>query len=316
MDLNKKSGIMLLLSVLVLLMAACSKDSNGSASNGGDNEGQVVFGVTFQTLQHEFFVDMKKGIEETAAANHVKIVFSDANFQFDKQQSAMEDFASQGVDAILTVPVNSEGIASSIKAAQGKGIPVITLDIGSNEGVEDLYIASDNVLGGQLAAKYLTEDLKITSGKIFIMTAPEDLSIRERTDGFQEVLADYPDIQVVSNQHGGVSRDKALQITENVLQSNPDLTLIFSSNDEMTMGALKAVEAAGKADQITIIGYDLSQDIAEQIKKGSAIKAVTAQAPYNIGKEAIENGLKLINKEQLPKKIGVEVKVVDAGNLE
>ncbi|RHW32804.1 sugar ABC transporter substrate-binding protein [Neobacillus notoginsengisoli] len=309
---KKRIVLTCLLLATLLVSSACSNSTAGKKKD----DGKITFGVTFQTLQHEFFVSMKKGLEETAKEHNVEILFSDANFQFDKQQSAMEDFSSQKVDAILTVPVNSEGIASSIKSAKSKGIPVVTLDIGSNEEVEDLYIASDNYLGGKLAAEYLTKTLGITSGNIFIMTAPEDLSIRERVDGFKEVLKDFPNIKIATDQHGGVSRDKALQITENVLQSNPKLDIIFSSNDEMTMGALKAVQAAKKEKDITIIGYDLSQDIAEEIKKGSAIKAVTAQDPYAIGKAAIEDALKLINKEKLPKKIGIDVKVVDAKNID
>lgn len=305
---NKKILSFMLVALLLFPLVGCGQQA-------GESNGKMKIGVSFQTLQHEFFVNLKEGIEETAKANDIDIVFADANFDFDKQRSAIEDFITQEVDAILIVPVNSAGIASTIETAQKKDIPVITMDIGSDEEVEDLYVASDNYLGGKLIGEYLVKDLAKTEGNMFIMTAPEDLSIRERVDGFNEIIKDYPNLKVVSDQHGGVLRDKALQVTENVLQANPDLDIIFASNDEMTMGALQAVEAAGKSKDITIVGYDVSNDIKEALEKETALKAVTAQFPYDIGKCAVESAKKLAEGEKLDKKIGVPVKVATPENI-
>ena len=176
-----------------------------------------------------------------------------------------------------------------MKAANDAGIPVFTADIAClAEGVKIVtHVASDNVAGGHLAAMALAKAIGQT-GKVAIIDHPEVESVIARVRGFEdELAANYKDITVVAKLSGHGVKDQAFRTTEDILQSHPDLKGIFGINDDSALGALAAVEKAGKLGQVKIVGFDAVPEAREAITAGK-IYADVIQKPTEIGQKTIE----------------------------
>ena len=166
---------------------------------------------------------------------------------------------------------------------------MFTVDIAClAEGVQIMsHVASDNVAGGQLAARAIIEALGGT-GKVAIIDHPEVESVIQRVKGFEEELATAPGIQVVAKLSGRGVKDQAFRTAEDILQAHPDVTAIFGINDDSALGALAAIEKAGKSGKVRIVGFDAVPEAREAIKAGR-IYADVIQQPTEIGRKAIES---------------------------
>jgi ribose transport system substrate-binding protein len=266
------------------------------------------------TKTHVFYQDLKGAMEEEANKLGYKLIIQYAEFKGAAQNSDIETFIAQGVDALIVAPCDSSAIAPVIGEAQAKGIPVFTVDIAAH-GVEvTSHIASDNVLGGRLIGEYLAKLLN-GKGKVAIIDHPEAASVQERTAGFMEALKKFPEMSVVQRAEGTGQRDKAMIATQDVLQAHPDLNAIFGINDDSALGALAAVEAAGKQDSIVIVGYDGIPEAREAILAGKALKADTVQHPKEIGRKTMQIIADHFTKKEVPKVVPVSVDIIDAATL-
>jgi ribose transport system substrate-binding protein len=306
---------------LVFALGSCAKKpSTGPTSpakqpvpTGRTLEGKVI-GVTLLTKGHEFYKDLEAGLREAAAEKGCELLVDAGEWDLQKQQSQIENFITRKVDAIIVCPVDSKGIGTAVDQANQASIPVFTADIAAEEGKVVCHIASDNVKGGETAATYMGEHLK--SGEVAVIDQPIVTSVIDRVNGFEQKLKDYPGLKIVVKQSGEGVRDKAMNVTENILQAHPGIKGIFAINDDSALGALQAVRAAGKEKQIIIVGYDATPEAREEILAGSALKADVIQYPKKIGRETIEAIAKHLAGEPLPPKIPVEVGIVDKAALE
>jgi ribose transport system substrate-binding protein len=215
-------------------------------------------------------------------------VVVDASRDNSKQQSQVENFISQKVDAIVLTPYDSKAIGSAIVEANKAGIPVFTADIAnaSSQGTVVAHIASDNVQGGAEAGKLVCAAVK--SGEVAIIDEPEVTSVQDRVKGFRAALAQgCPGVKIVQDVDGGGERARASSATEDLLQSHPNLKGIFGINDDSALGAAKAVIAAGKKGTIAIVGYDATPEARTAIKDGD-MYGDAIQHPDQIGSMTID----------------------------
>lgn len=299
-------------------LGSCSKKSStdsGDAAPGalGPLEGRVI-GVTLLTRGHEFYKDLEAGLSEAADQAGCELLIDAGEWDLQKQQSQIENFITKRVDAIVVCPVDSKGIGTGIEQANEADIPVFTADIAAHEGHVICHIASDNVKGGETAARYMGEHL--ASGKIAVIDQPVVTSVIDRVTGFEKKLSDYPNLTIVGKWDGSGVRDKAMNVTEQVLQRHPDIKGIFAINDDSALGALQAVRAAGKEKEIMIVGYDATPEAREEILAGSALKADVIQYPRRIGRETIEAIATYLDGGQMPATIPVDVGIVDKESLQ
>jgi ribose transport system substrate-binding protein len=253
-------------------------------------------------------------MRETAAAHRFQLIINSGDWDLARHQAQIENYIVQKVDAIIVCPVDSKGIAPAIQKANAAGIPVFTADIKAEGGKIVSQIASDNVAGGRLAAQYLA---KLLSGKgeVAIIDQPVTQSVIDRVSGFLEEIAKHPEIRVVARPSGDGVRDKAMKAAEDLLQGFPRLAGIFGINDDSALGALAAVEAAGRKD-ILIVGYDGIPEARQAILRGSALKADVVQYPLEIGRITIETIAKHLAGEAVPADIPVKVGIVDVSNAQ
>lgn len=288
--------------------AAPAEGEDVSAESAGGEK--KVIGVSLMTLQYEFFQDVKAGIEE-AAGDEYEIVFNDPALDMQKQIDAVENFCSQGVDAIILNAVDGSGIIPALETAEEKGIPVITVDMKPEGGKFETYIGSDNFLGGELAAKWALRNLlqDKPDAKVVFLTNPLSSAAIERIDGFKSVLAqEAPQVQVVAEQ-GADTRETFMSTMEDILMANPEIDLVFSYSAQGGLGAYDAIQAAGREGEISVIGFDASAEEQDVIAEDGCYKGSIMQFPKELGKTCVESVTRVLSGETLEEDIGVEVGV-------
>ncbi|MFF2287386.1 ribose ABC transporter substrate-binding protein RbsB [Peribacillus butanolivorans] len=302
---KKIVSLFMILSLMVL--AACSMDSGqkDDKKETKDSMEDVKVGVSISTLNNPFFVSLKDGIEKEAKEKGMKVTVVDAQDDTAKQISGIEDLILQKVDILLINPTDSSAISSAVQSANEAGIPVITIDRSSEEGDIETFIASDNVAGGELAAEYLVKELGENAKVVELEGVSGASATRERGKGFHNI-ADKQ-LEVLTSQTAEFDRTKGLNVMENILQGKKDIQGVFAHNDEMALGAIEAIKAAGK--DIIVVGFDGNDDALKAVENGE-LKATIAQQPALIGKEAVNASEKVLKGEKVDETISVPLKLV------
>jgi len=296
----------IIFTLILVFMSACGKKEEPKSAK--------TIGVTLLTRAHVFYKDLEEGLKNEAAKNGYVLIITAGDFDLGKQSNQIEDFITRKVDAIIVCPVDSRGVGPAIKKANDAKIPVFTADIASQEGEIVSHIASDNLAGGRLAGEYLAKVLN-GKGKVAIIGQPTVTSVLDRTQGFKEIIAKYPNIKIVADMNAEGVRDKAMQITSDILQAHPDLDGIFGINDDSALGALDAVMQY-KRPNIRIVGYDATPPARDAILKDTPLKADVIQNPKKIGETTIQKIKEFFSGASVPKVVPVEVGIVDKEALQ
>lgn len=305
---TRAATVVLVLAVLASSLAAgCQRGEGG----GGDGGGQRI-GLSISTLNNPFFVSLRDGAQQAADEAGVELIISDAQNDAATQQDDVQNFVTQQVDAILVNPVDSEAVVPAVQAANQADIPVIALDRGAAGGEIATLIASDNVEGGRLAGEELIE--LVGSGPVAQLEGiPGASPTRNRGQGFEEAINAQDAVELVASQTANFDRAEGLNVTENVLQSSPEIKGIFAQNDEMALGAVRALGNRAGTD-VKIVGFDAVEDALKAIQDGK-MNATVAQQPDRIGSLGVENAMKVIEGESVDENIPVPVKLVTEENV-
>ncbi|MFJ4952347.1 substrate-binding domain-containing protein [Streptomyces sp. NPDC088760] len=294
--------------VTVAVVGATSFLHGGSPSSANPK-----LGLSLSTLNNPFFVQIRAGAQAEAEKLGVDLTVTDAQNDASQQANQLQNFTSSRLGAIIVNPVDSDAAGNSVKAADKAGIPVIAVDRGVNKASVDALVASDNVAGGELAAKTLAEKLG-GEGKIVILQGQAGTSAaRERAAGFARGLRAYPGIRVLAQQPADFDRTKGLDVMSNLLQAHPDVQGVIAANDEMALGAVKALGSkAGRSVQV--VGFDGTPDGLKAVE-GGTLYASVAQQPSQLGRIAVDNALKAVRGEKVEPTVKVPVKVVTKDNV-
>jgi ribose transport system substrate-binding protein len=294
-----------LLFIAMALLTGCGGES--------DPPGTKVIGVTLLTQSHDFFKDLEGGLQEEAKKHGYRLIVQSAEFDPTIQARQLEDFVVQQVDAIIVCPCDSDTVAANLKGAAAAGIPVFTADIAAKRAQIVSHVASDNYQGGKLAGEAMAKLLG-GKGKVLIIDHPTVSSVQDRTRGFEDAIKKHAGMSVVDKPSANGQRAKAQAIMEDALTTHADLAGVFGINDDSALGALRAVEAAGR-EGITIIGYDATPEARAAIKRGSALKADVIQYPKMIGSMTVATIARHFAGEKVDALSPVEVGIVDAESL-
>lgn len=270
--------------------------------------GTKKIGLVLSTLNNPFFVSMKNGAQKRATElGHTLVVFDSQNDSA-KESSNIEDLISQKVDILLINPTDSGAVVNSVKSANAKKIPVITLDRASNGGVVATHIASDNVAGGKMAADFLVTLLKGKGNVVELQGIAGTSAARDRGKGFDDQIATSTNIKIIAKQAADFDRAKGLSVMENILQAQPKIDAVFAHNDEMALGAVKAIEAS-KRSGIVVVGFDAVEDAVKAVQEGK-MAATVAQQPELIGSMGIDNADKVLKNQTVSASIPVTLKLI------
>lgn len=289
--------------ILVALMALMVITTS-FAFFGKKDEGKKV-GLVVSTLNNPFFVNLKEGAEDKAAELGIELIALDSQNDPAKELANVEDLMVKGVDVILINPTDSDAVARAVMQANRNNIPVITLDRGASRGKVVTHIASDNVAGGEMAGKFILEKVGKGAKVVELEGIPGTTAARDRGKGFNNIAKG--NLDVVAKQAADFDRAKGLTVMENILQAESEIDAVFAHNDEMALGALKAVEDSGK--KILVVGFDATADAVASVKSGG-LGATVAQQPKMIGAMGIEAAVKVINGEKTEEFIPVELELI------
>ncbi len=313
-----KRRVVALFAAVALVATACGGDDGdgdgATDGNGGGDEAAASIGLAISTLQNPFFVSLRDGAQDAADEAGATLSISDAQDDAQQQADDIQDFITQGVDVLIINPVDSAAIVPSVEAANDAGIPVVTVDRGAEGGEITSHIASDNVLGGQLAGEYLFEQIGGEGSVAQLEGVPGASATNDRGAGFQEALDAADGIDLASSQTANFNREEGYSVGQNLLQANADLAGLFAQNDEMALGALEAAEEAGLSD-LVVVGFDATDDAIAAVREGR-LAATVAQQPSEMGRIGVETAIAVFGGDDVDAEQPVEVDVVTADNVD
>ena len=269
--------------VLVVLLALAMV-SPAIFANGADDsdDGKITIGMTIPSMQFPFFLIMREDAQAKADELGIELVFHDSQNQSSNQVSAIENFIAQEVDGILISPITTDSQVPAIEAAVEAGIPVATVDRKANTNKVLIHVGADNIEGGRSAARFIIDQLGGTGKVIELEGTPGSSAAIDRKSGFDEIIA-TSDIELVVSQNAEFSRSEGQIVMENLMQAYPEFDAVFGANDEMIIGAIEAMSAAGidPGSKVTV-GFDATPDAFTYIEEGK-LDATVDQFP---GKQA------------------------------
>lgn len=298
--------ILPLLLIALLTLSACSLEPPAYLKEDKANKSNkdITIGVSLSTLNNPFFVSIKEAIQKEAKNNNFKIKVVDAQDDSAKQSNDIDDLIQQQVDYLIINPTDSAAISSAVQNANAQDIPVITLDRSVEQGKVTQFIASDNVAGGKMAGEYIVKQVGEKASVGELEGVPGASATRERGKGFH-IVADKQ-LEVASKQTAKFNRAEGLNVTQNMIQSHPDIKAIFAHNDEMALGA---IEAIGTKD-ILVVGFDGNDDAMKSIKN-KKLDATIAQQPALMGEDAVKAILDLKDGKTIKSEVKVPLKLVE-----
>jgi ribose transport system substrate-binding protein len=281
---------------------------------GFAEEKQVTIGVSFMTLNSPFFVAINRGLASEAKAAGVRLVVTDAQLNLAKQISSVENLIAQRVDVILLNPVDSTAVGPAVEAANKAGIPVIALDVTSQQGKIESLIASNNKTAGLMAADFIAGKLG-KQGTVAILNGPPISSFMDRIDGFKSGIAKYPKIKIVREKKVVEnSITKFMEAADNILTAVPKLDAIFAVNDFGAIAVKSIVESSNRKFHVFSVGVDGMPDAIDAIAEHKTIAATIAQQPAEMGKLGIQAALDAVQGKKLQPVIAVPLKLVTSEN--
>ncbi|QJB57109.1 ribose ABC transporter substrate-binding protein RbsB [Pseudodesulfovibrio sp. zrk46] len=287
--------------LLTLTMALVLTLALGVSAQAKDTIALVV-----STLNNPFFVTLKDGAVKKANEMGYELIVLDSQNDPAKELANVEDLTVRGVKAILINPTDSDAVSNAIRLINGAGIPVLTLDRGASRGKVAAHIASDNVAGGKMAGDFMAEKLGKGAKVIQLEGLAGTSAARDRGAGFAEAVK-ANDFKVLASQPADFDRTKGLNVMENLLANHGDVQGVFAQNDEMALGAIRALQAANK--KVVVVGFDGTDDGVAAVKRG-VMAGTIAQQPALIGSLGVETADKVLKGQKVEEYIPVPLMVV------
>jgi len=284
--------------MLVTALIACKQK--------GKTGHRITIGVSYQNLQNEFIINIQDAMRAKAKELGVELVEADGQGKAETQISQTEDFIARGVDAIILNPYDREGSAHAVDLAVRSHKPIVVVNaIVSNLQKADAYVGSEDAAAGRIVATRIMELLK-GRGAIAVIHGPNGHSAEvQRSDGIRQVLAKFPGATIVVEQTANWDRAQALTLMENWLSSGRRIDAVIAQNDEMALGAYKAIAAAGRQKEILVIGIDAIPDALRAVSEGKLVGTVFQDARGQ-GALAVElakrlaEGQKVVHDNDIP----------------
>jgi ribose transport system substrate-binding protein len=292
--------------IAVISLAGCSRSDRPAGTTGR------LFGVSFQTLNNPFFVELNKGLQGVIEGRGDRLVTLDAQWTSLKQRNDMADLLQQQPAAVFLNPVNWEGIKGTLIEARRRNVPVIVVDAPvSDTSLVLCQVASDNVEAGRLACEALAQ-VK-ANARVVILHRSVNKACIDRVAGFMVERVKHPGMKVLDIQEGGGTAEGARPVMMDLLARFPDLDAAFPINDPSAIGSISAIEAAGRSGKVTVVTVDGSREGASAILAGK-LYSTSAQFPHEIGRIAAEKAYEFLGGHPVAKDIVVPVKLITKKN--
>lgn len=301
---------------LTFVLAATTALAGGAASMA------AAEGKTFALIQYNqqvsFFTDITRGAQQAAEASGDELLVFDANNSSQAQDSAFDTYIQQGVDGIIIVSVDQNGVMPAVRAASEAGIPVVAVDGILPEGPQAVQISVDNYAAGKMIGEYYVDYVKENYGgstTLGVVGALNSDLQNLRQKGFDDVVNPAGVAETVGVVDGRNIQDQALMAGENLLTGNPQLQTIYATGEPALIGAIAATQSQGRTEDVKLFGWDLSAQAVQAIDAGFLV-AVVQQDPFQEGVVAVESLATLASGGTVEKSIQVPVTIVTQENVD
>ncbi|ACS87728.1 ribose ABC transporter substrate-binding protein RbsB [Musicola paradisiaca] len=278
-----------------------------SASVSANALAKDTIALVVSTLNNPFFVTLKDGAQKEADKLGYDLIVLDSQNNPAKELSNVQDLTVRGTKLLLINPTDSNSVGNAVKLANQAKIPVITLDRVAASGEVVSHVASDNAFGGKVAGDFIAKKLGEGAKIIQLEGLAGTSAARERGAGFMK-SAEKNKFVILASQPADFDRTKGLNVMQNLLTAHPDVKAVFAQNDEMALGALRALQTAGR-DDVMLVGFDGTADGMKAVE-GGKMAATVAQRPEQIGVIGVDTADKVLKGEKVQAIIPVDLKLV------
>ena len=297
--------------LLLLILSIAIFSCNSSKSS---DEKKIKIGATMLSMQNEFIVNIADEMQKKADELGVELIIVDAERSPLKQIEQVESFIAQKVDVIIMNPIEFEASSPAVTKALAAKIPIINVN-SATSATPTAFVGSNDVESARIAMKYIADKLGGKGNMVMIHGLMGQAAQLQREEGSKEVLKQYPDIKLLAQQTGEWDRAKSMDLMQNWIQSYGDkINAVFAHNDEMGLGAVKALQAAGLKDKVLVISVDAIKDALQSVQKGE-LNATVFQNANQQGAGAIETAIKIAKKQPFEKEVLIPFELVTKENV-
>lgn len=302
----------------VFALSGCGKPKPAAAAPGEaapalEPTARLKIAVIPKGTTHVFWKSIHAGALKAGQELGAEVIWQGPQKEDDRklQIEVVESFISRQVDAIVLAPLDDVALVNPVKTAMARGIKVIIIDSGLAAEDYVAFAATDNLLGGKLAAKRLAEVMGGKGKALMLRYAEGSASTMQREQGFLDGIKEAaPGIELVStNQYGGVTAESAFQASQNLLTKFGDVTGIFCPNESTTFGMLRALQTAGKAGKVHFVGFDASEPLVNALRQRE-IAGLTVQDPFRMGETGVRVAVAAVRGHAVEKRIDTGVVMV------
>ena len=319
---RRAAGIAALLLILSMGLISCAKPAGGTPEDNPvpqeeEEEEEIVsykFGFSCISMENPYYETLEASIREAIEESGSTLISRDPKGDSTAQIQQIRDMIADGIQAIFLCPVDWEKIAPALTELKEADIEIINLDTQVQDREEvDAYVGSDNINAGVICGEKLIEAAP-DGGQVVILECTTQNSIIDRINGFEETIAGKG-FEVVERSETGGKKDEAKTQMARILKEQDHITAVMCGNDQIALGALEAIEEAGRSEMM-IYSVDGSPKLKQELAKdGSLVVGIAAQSPINIGKSAVTVALQIMNGERYEKETLEEVLFIDRSNV-
>lgn len=306
-------GIVLMIGPAIF---GCAPPAPDQTAAGTSASAKYTIAVVPKGLGHQFWLTVKAGAMAAGKDFNAHIIWTGPEKETEvvKQINIIEDMISRRVSAIVMAACDERALIDTIQKSFDNGIPVVTIDSGVVSDLPVSFVATDNIAGAKAAADALAELIGGEGDVGLLPFVPGAATSEMRERGFKEGLQDHPGLRLVATLHTYSDVAKAMSATVDMMTANPNLKGVFAANEAAAIGAVQAIESAGKAGQIKLVAFDASKEQLDALERGS-IQALIVQNPFRMGYEGVQIAIDAIEGRPVEKRIDTGVTVVTKTNL-
>lgn len=268
---------------------------------------------------HEFWKTVEAGARQGAADASVEVVWKGPAREDDRDEQikVVEAMLARGVAGIVIAPLDQSALVPVLKQASAKNVPVVIFDSGLKWDGQKAFVATDNLKGGQMAAREMGRLLNGKGTVIMMRYVEGSASTAQREDGFLQTLqSEFPGITVASSsQYGGATVDSAYRVAENLLTKHPDIQGVYAPNEPTTYAFMKALKDAGRKKGVAFVGFDASQKLVQGLRDGQ-VDALVVQNPWRMGQLAVTTMARVLEGKEVPAFVDTGVVLATQQNME
>ncbi len=315
-----KKHVWLALTVVLgsALICGCGGTPKTASTDGqpADKTKTLEIAVIPKGLTHQFWMTVKAGADAAAKEFGVSITWQGPpkETEIAQQINIVQDMLTRGVDGIVLAACDENALIGMVEQAHNAGVPVIMFDSGVKSDLPRSLVATDNVMGGKIAARTLAALMGETGEVGLIPFVPGAGTSEMREQGFKEGIAEFPNIKLVAVNYSQSDVDTGMNVTSDMMTAYPNLGGIFAANEPGAIGAGQALRAASKIGQVKLVAFDASGEQLTALEEG-VIQALIVQNPFKMGYEGVKAAVDAIRGNPVEKHIDTGVTVITPDNL-